>query len=243
MHLTTQLIVRLGLVSGIGILGACGGGDLVLPDPSDGGQNVALSKFAGDSQAGTVGQQLPAPLIVQVLTQFEQPAVSRKVVFESSDPAAGRVTPDTAVTGNDGQALARWTLGTTPGSHTVVARLVDGAAENQSAEFTAAAQAAAPDTIVFTTPLTRIGRMQQLVVPAPAVHVVDRYGNPVAGTPVAWQVTAGDGQVEVGITDTDIDGNASAQWTLGNRIGIQRLTAGIGNVTGSPVTFTATVFF
>jgi hypothetical protein len=243
MNFTTQLFVRLGLVSGLAGLGGCSAGDLVLPDPPDGGQNVALSKFAGDSQAGTVGEQLPAPLIVQVLTQFEQPAASRKVVFESSDPAAGEVSPDTAITGNDGQAIARWTLGTAPGSHTVMARLVDGAAENQSAEFTAAAKAGAPDTLHPTTALARVGRMQQPVVPAPAVHVVDRYGNPVEGAAVAWQVTAGDGQLENSITNTDADGNASAQWTLGNRIGIHRLIANVGNVTGSPVTFTATVFF
>jgi hypothetical protein len=239
---TTSLFVRLAFVSLIAGAAGCGGGELVLPDPPDGGQNVALSKFEGDAQIGTVGEQLPEPLVVQVLTQFEQPAPSRKVVFESSDVSAGNVSPDTAITDAEGKATARWILGTALGSQTVVARLVGGEAENQSAEFTAAAMAASPDTLRATTPLEQPGRRKQLVGTPPTVHVVDRYGNPVEGTPVAWQVTTGAGQVQDAITATNADGNAAAQWTLGDRIGIQKLTATIGNVRGSPVTFTATVF-
>jgi hypothetical protein len=45
------------------------------------------------------------------------------------------------------------------------------------------------------------------------------------------------------ITPTDADGNASASWTLGNRLGVHRLSATIGNVSGSPVNFSATVLF
>jgi hypothetical protein len=60
---------------------------------------------------------------------------------------------------------------------------------------------------------------------------------------VAWQVTAGEGTVSEPISTTDAEGNASVAWTLGNRIGVHKLTAAIGNVTGSPVIFTANVFF
>jgi hypothetical protein len=74
--------------------------------------------------------------------------------------------------------------------------------------------------------------------------VVDRYGNPVPNASVAWQVTAGQGEVGGSpITPTDADGKASVAWTLGDRIGVQKLTATIGSVTGSPISFTATVLF
>jgi len=73
--------------------------------------------------------------------------------------------------------------------------------------------------------------------------VVDRYGNPVPDVSVAWQVTAGQGQVGALATMTDVDGKASVAWTLGNRIGVQKLTAATGSVTGSPITFTVTVLF
>jgi hypothetical protein len=220
------------------------GSDLLLPDPPGGGENVALTKVDGDEQVGTVGEPLPAPLVVQVLTAREQPASGRLVAFElSSDPAAGEISPDTAVTNDAGQATARWVLGTSPGSHVVVAHIVGGEADNQVTEFRAAAKAAAPDTLRPASALAQGGQRKGEVGTPPVVHVVDRFGNPVQGVPVAWQVTAGGGHVDEPITATDADGNASAHWTLGNRLGFHQLTAAIGSVSGSPVTFTATVLF
>jgi hypothetical protein len=76
------------------------------------------------------------------------------------------------------------------------------------------------------------------------VRVVDRFGNPVPDAAVAWQVTSGQGDVSAGSTPTDATGKATVTWTLGNRIGVQKLTAATsGSVTGAPVTFTATVLF
>ena len=240
---TTHLFVRRTLVLLMaGVMGC--GSDLLLPDPPGGGQNVALTKVDGDQQTGTVGEPLLAPLIVQVLTAREQPAPGRKVAFElTSDPAAGEVSPDTAVTNDAGQATARWVLGTSPGSHVVVVRLVGGEADNQVAEFRAAAMAAAPDTLRPGSTLAQVGQRKREVGTAPTVHVVDRFGNPVPNISVTWQVTAGGGKVEQTSTSTDTGGNTSARWTLGDRLGFHQLTAAIGNVSGSPVTFSATVLF
>jgi hypothetical protein len=237
---TTLLPVRQALL--FLLAGALGcSSDLLLPD-QPGGESVALSKVDGDGQSGTVGEALPNPLVVQVLTDRQQPALGRQVVFEySTDSAAGEVSPDTAVTNDAGMATARWTLGTQPGSHVVVARLVD--VEGQLQEFRADARPAAPDTLSAATPLAQPGRRQQEVHTPPVVRVVDRFGNPIEGVSVAWQVTAGQGQVSEPIATTDVDGKATVRWTLGNRIGIHKLTAAIGSVTGSPVTFTATVLF
>jgi hypothetical protein len=222
-----------------GILGC--GSDLLLPDAA-GSESVALTKLDGDAQTGTVGEALEEPLLVQVLTDRQQPAAGRKVVFElGSDSTAGHVSPDTAVTNEAGIASAHWVLGTSPGSHVVVARLAE--VEGQSLEFTAAANPAPPDTLSAKSPLAQPGRRAQEVGTPPLVRVVDRYGNPVQNTPVAWQVTAGGGEVSTPISSTDADGNASVHWILGNRIGVHKLTASIGSVTGSPVTFTATTLF
>jgi hypothetical protein len=241
---TIPLSVRPFLV--LLIAGALGcGSDLLLPDPPGGSENVALTKLTGDEQIGTVGEPLPSPLIVQVLTESEQPAPGMKVAFVlTADSAAGTVTPDTATTNHQGQAVAHWTLGTTPGPHVVVARLLgDESSEEQIAEFRAAARPAAPDTLSPQIPLAQPGRRQEEVGTPPLVQVVDRYGNPVEGTPVAWQVTAGGGRVEEPISLTDAEGKATVDWTLGNQRGVHKLTAAIGSVTGSPVTFTAIVLF
>ena len=223
--------------------GALGcGSDLLLPDPPGGGDNVALSKVTGDGQIGTVGEPLDSPLVVQVKTARELPAPGRLVTFVFTS-AGGEITPDTAATDADGQAIARWELGTETGTHTVQARLADIEGESQVAEFTAEAKAASPDTLSPQSPLSQPGRRGQEINRPPVVRVVDRFGNPVSKVPVAWSVTTGQGEVNEPITETGDDGTTSVRWTLGSQVGVHRLTAAIGTVNGSPVTFSATVLF
>jgi Big-like domain-containing protein len=243
MSHTTPSFVRSALVLLLAGSIGCAGSDLLLPEPPCGGDNVSLTKFGGDAQEGTVGEPLQNPLVVQVLTERQQPACERKVAFmlTAEDPAAGTVAPDTAVTDSEGKATAHWTLGTALGDHIIVAQLVEN--EAQVAEFRAGAKAATPDTLNAASPRAQPGRRGREVATAPVVRVVDRYGNSVQGVSVAWQVTAGEGQVEQPIVQTDASGQATTKWTLGNRIGIHKLNATIGDVTGSPVTFTATVLF
>jgi hypothetical protein len=233
------------LVAFLATTAGCGGGDLLLPDPPGGGENVALSKVTGDNQSGVVGQQLPEPLVVEVLTERQLPAGGRKVAFIFTS-AAGEVTPDTAITSEKGQASARWSLGTQPGLHTITARLADVAdleGDTQVAEFTAEARAAEPDTMRAQSAVSQPGRRGKDVGTAPVVRVVDRFGNPVPGVAVSWTVITGGGEVSEPTTDTATDGTATVTWHLGNRVGVQRLTASVGEVEGSPVTFTATVLF
>jgi hypothetical protein len=225
------------------LTGALGcGSDLVLPDPT-GDQIGALTKVNGDQQAGPVGETLPTPLVVKVLTQSQEPAGGVEVAFELSDPTAGNVDPTTSTTDTEGQAVANWTLGTVPGSYVVVARLGGEEGVDKIAEFHAEARPAAPDTLSPQTPLAQPGRREQNVDNPPQVRVVDRFGNPVPDVPVAWQVTAGEGTVTSPITTTDTEGKASVDWVLGNRIGVHKLTAAIERATGSPITFTAYVLF
>jgi hypothetical protein len=72
---------------------------------------------------------------------------------------------------------------------------------------------------------------------------VDRFGNAVPEAVVAWQVTAGQGEVSEALTRTAPDGSATVGWTLGNRIGVHKLTAAVEQPTVAPVTFTVTVLF
>jgi hypothetical protein len=217
--------------------------DLLLPDPTGGSGISALTKVDGDGQAGPVGETLPLPLKVKVLNGGDQPVVGLEVGFEVSDPAAGTVSPATATTNSSGEAVSYWKLGTVPGSYVVTARPLAVEAEDKIAEFRAEAKPAAPDNLSPQVPVSQPGRREQPVDPPPQVKVVDRFGNPVPDIPVAWQVIAGEGQVASLMTNTDGEGNASVEWTLGDRIGAHKLTAAIGSGTGSPVTFTAYVFF
>jgi hypothetical protein len=239
---TITFSVRQALV--VLLTGALGcSSDLLLPDPTGGGQLIGALTPVNGEQTGTVGEQLPAPLVVRVLTQNQEPVGGVEVPFELLDPVAGTVNPTSSTTNTAGEAVAYWTLGTVPGSYVAVARLVGSEGEEKIAEFHATAKPGAPDTLRPLTPLAQPGRREQQVGTAPQVRVVDRFGNPVPGVAVAWQVTAGEGRVDSPITSTDAAGQASVGWTLGNRIGYHKLTAAIETGTGSPVTFTATVLF
>lgn len=218
------------------------GSDLLLPDPPGGGDNVDLSKVDGDQQVGVVGERLEQPLVVKVMTARDLPATGREVDFVFTS-AAGVVTPAKAVTNSEGEATANWVLGTEPGHQTVAARLVVGDAEPQTEEFTAEARPAAPDTLSAKSPTSQPGRRGHKVAAPPVIQVVDRFGNPVPDVPVAWQVSSGEGKVSEAITRTNGDGISTVDWTLGPRVGIQRLTATVGPITGSPLSFTATVLF
>ena len=102
--------------------------------------------------------------------------------------------------------------------------------------------AAEPDTLRRDSPSTQPGRRGQPVPEPPTVVVVDRFGNPVAGAGIAWDVAAGGGEVSGGTT-SDAGGRATATWILGNGAGVQRLTARVEGAHGSPATFTAVVLF
>jgi hypothetical protein len=73
------------------------------------------------------------------------------------------------------------------------------------------------------------------------VRVLDQFGTPFPGHPVAFEVTTGGGTVSDDTVTTDATGRAGVRWTLGGTAGAQSATAtGIGLGKGSPVTFTAT---
>jgi hypothetical protein len=225
------------------LVGAPGcGSDILLPDPPGGGDNVALSKVTGDSQPGTVGEPLPAPLVVQVLTARELPAAGRRVEFVITE-SGGEVSPDIAITNEEGQATAHWVLGPQRGLQSIRARVADVEGDPPVAEFTAEADPAPPDTLSAQTSLSQSGRRGQEVDTPPVVRVVDRFGNPVPGVSVAWSVITGQGAVSEAITETGEDGTTTVEWTLGGRLGVHKLSAAVGPVNGSPVSFTATVLF
>ncbi len=224
-----------------GALG-CSSSELLLPEPP-GAEIVALSKFEGDNQEGTVGEQLPAPLVVRVVTvQRDQPATGRTVEFVTTAGSVelGRAT---AVTDSEGKATWRAVLGTAPGDYLIQARLLEEEGEPQIQEFIARAKPGQPDTLSTASPVSQPGRRGQDITPPPLVRIVDRFGNPVPDIQVAWQVISGNGEISEPITRTGDAGTATVNWKLGDRPGVHKLTATIERATGSPATFTATVLF
>jgi hypothetical protein len=224
-----------------GVVGC--GEDLTLPDPSAAG--VELNIVSGNSQSGTVGEELELPLTVKVVDSTGAAIADLPVAFVvTSGDSGGQLEPDTARTGADGLASSVWVLGTVPGQRLAEARvLVTGDPTPRVVTFQATGLAGTPDTIRAVSPLVQPGQRNQPVVNPPVVLVVDRFGNPVANAEVEWQVSAGGGVLSDSSTATEADGTASATWTLGDQSGVQKVTVRLPGVSGSPITFSATVLF
>jgi hypothetical protein len=225
------------------IVGLVGCGDnLTLPGPTQSG--LRLDLLGGNGQLGTVGQQLADPVVVVVTNTSGVPLPDRQVVFATTE-SDGAFDPATVMTDAQGKALTHWTLGTVPGSYEGQATLVaQGDSIPPPVTLSATANAGSPDSVRADSPTLQNGRRGEAVDEPLVVVVVDRYGNPVPDVEVTWKAELGNGQLSPSTgTVTDGDGRSGVIWTLGNRIGIQQVTAEVHDLIGSPVTFSATVLF
>jgi len=235
------LVVPTAAALFVGLLGC--GDDLTLPGPSPTGLQLAV--LTGNDQTGTVGQALQNPVVVIVQNASQAPLPGRQVVFASTGSAAGAFDPDTAVTDAQGKALTHWVLGTVPGTYTGEAKVIpQDDSVTAPVPFHATANAGSPDSVRADSPTIQNGRRGEPVEEPLVVVVVDRYGNPVPNVEVTWQADLGNGTLSPAEGNvTDADGRCGVIWTLGNRIGIQQVTAEVHDLIGSPVTFSATVLF
>lgn len=81
------------------------------------------------------------------------------------------------------------------------------------------------------------GQVGQALGSPLTVRAEDGSGAPVAGVPVGWTITAGEGTVVAQSTETDAQGLARATWTLGPTAGAQTARAAAGS---AAATFSAT---
>jgi hypothetical protein len=100
-------------------------------------------------------------------------------------------------------------------------------------------QPVVPAAIEALAGADQIGRVSSVLPDSLRVQVTDASGNPAPGVAVSWAVVQGDGTVSPTSSTTDSDGSAATQFTLGAAEGQQQVSATVGGLDGSPVTFTA----
>ena len=214
-------------------LSACGDNGSEPPQPS------GLTVVGAATLTGTAGESLPSPLTVRVTDAAGAPLGGVRVTF-SVTGGGGSVTPAVDSTDASGQASATWTLGTGTGQQTAQA-VVSGIAA--PATFVAVAAAGAPATITIQAGDSQTAQAGAAVAIAPAVRLVDRFGNPVPDVSVFFSVSAGGGSVTGSGATTNAQGIATVgAWRLGTALGANRLTAlaVFNGVQGNPVEFSAT---
>jgi hypothetical protein len=118
-------------------LAACGS-DLTLPDD---GAPARLEAVSGGGQEGTVGRRLHRPLVVELTDASAHPVVGTVVAFGFQGSVPDAEIDPTATTDASGRASAEVRLGTSTGSLTVEARVLQPSASHLRATFDLTARA------------------------------------------------------------------------------------------------------
>ncbi len=198
------------------------------------GAPTTVVPVEGDGQTGVVGAPLPMPPAVRVRDTFQNPVPGVTVAFQVAT-GGGDVEVESALTDAEGVARAgAWTLGTTPGSNTLLASVAGLAPVG----FSATGEADAPAQVTAVGGEGQVGTVGTELPQAPAVEVADQYGNLLQGVPVVFAVMDGGGAIANGNATTDPSGVATAgTWTLGTAAGSQSLSATVSGL--EPVTIQA----
>ena len=200
MHLPRRAVVCVLLLA----LGACGGGDLTLPNE---GQAADVAVFSGNGQTGTILEAPPQPLVVRVTDRFGNPVAG--VPIEWSAAGGGDVRPASAVTDTDGRAATQRILGADPGDYgtTAVATVLP----SDAVSFTTTAVAA--KLVLVTQPGARASS-GEAIDPQPVLQLEDPAGNPLAreGISVTVQIASGEGTLH-GTTSQASDANGQILFT------------------------------
>jgi hypothetical protein len=201
--------------------------------PADANGIVAVS---GDDQSAPVGSDLPAPLVVKVTDAFGNPIPGVSISWTVT--GGGSVSPETTVTGVDGQASVTRTLGPIAAPQTTVATTASELA-GSPLTFHHTATAGSANRIEKTSGDAQEALVGTELTDPLVVRVFDADNNPIPNEPVTWVPV--NGQVpNGGNTTTDAQGYANIRWTLGLVPGTNTLTAVASRAGTSTVTFTAT---
>ena len=192
---------------------------------------------AGDQQRAVQGRALPSPVTARALDAAGDPVAGVRVAFTPAE-GDGTADPDTVATGEDGRARTSWTLG----DHAGTQRLTAAVAVSGGPSATATATALEPEQTVATIRVAAGDRQRAVrgqALPAPVVvELLDGVGNAVPDVQVTFAPATGHGAASPGAAASNAQGRARTSWTLGDRLGTQRLTASVAG--GPSVVATAT---
>ena len=190
-----------------------------------------LMEVSGIEQRGPAGTVLAQPFVVSVLDQNGEPYAGATVTFVVT-AGGGTLSVTTATTNASGHAATTLTLGSQPGTNTVVATV----AGLDPVAFTAIALSNA-GLLMEVSGIEQRGPAGTVLAQPFVVSVLDQNGEPSAGATVIFVVTAGGGTLSVTTATTNASGHAATTLTLGSQPGTNTVVAIVAGL--DPVVFTA----
>jgi len=232
---------RLGTAAGSNSLtatsGSLNGSPVTFTATGTAGGASQIATFAGDSQSAIVGTVVGVPPAVIVKDQFGNPVAGVAVTFAVAS-GGGSITGASPSSNASGVAtVGSWTLGAVAGKNTLTA--TSSGLTGSPLTFTATGLASAATTMAAVSGTGQTDTIGATLA-SPYVVIVTDGVNPVSGVPVTWAVVSGGGSLTAVVATTDVNGHSSAKQILGLAGGAQAVTASVGGLTGSPVTFTST---
>ena len=186
-------------------------------DPAVATTLQATSSVVVTAEAGTA--ITPAPAIT--LTDQRGRGLGNALVTWQVTSGGGSIPRDTVRTDATGAAsVGSWTLGTQAGEQ----RLTATVSGLPPITFTATANPGPPFSFTRRSAELQSGRVGTAIAEAPAVTVLDLYGNPVPNTPLAFAILQGGGTL-LGNTQpvTNAAGEAAIDgWVLGTSSLVQQ---------------------
>ncbi|WP_420128358.1 Ig-like domain-containing protein [Longimicrobium sp.] len=193
---------------------------------------AAVAAVGGSSLTGLPSLPLADSVAVFVRDAYGN-GVPGQTVAWTVKQGGGSVSPASSVTGANGVARTRWTLGPQYEGAQVLEAAVG---LTLSTQFTANAQLPADATLVRVSGDAQTGTVGHVLDQPLVVRVQRADGSPIAGIPVTFTLPPLYGSISPATGVTDADGRVSARWTLPQHPFAMQVTASIP--TGASVTFT-----
>jgi len=181
-----------------------------------------LVKFGGDEQQGFQGQQLSAPLQVQVKDAYGNPVIGVPVTFQVLDDNGHFIEDQPVYTNTSGIASVRYVVGNQNLAQHI--RATSSLISDQQVDFTVYATDIEPSTLSLISASQVQGTVGAIVADSVKVRVVNSDNEAVAGQTVKFEIVAGNGSLLPGDSliihkKTNSQGYAAVAWRLGTVAG------------------------
>jgi lysophospholipase L1-like esterase len=205
-----------------------------------GEQSKAISMFRASEamQVGSAGSPLPRPFITGVIDDDGDPVAGVEIVYTVVQGGGSMITPNPVKTNAWGQAEAYFRADTQVDMENLI--LATANLANSPILFTCPTVAGAAYELKYESGNNQSGLVGRPIASPMRVKTTDRYGNPVSGIQVKYEVVEGDAAFGVSSSASDTSnagGIVSMGITLGNSTGLVRVRTSSRFLMGSPVIF------